>query len=295
MRIYKNFRKNVKCVLYNGNTLNILNKIPDNYIDLVITSPPYCMGREYDKSNKVEYFIKMHKKIFPEIIRVVKDSGSICWQVGYHINENNVIPLDYLIFDILKDYKDIFLKNRIIWHYGHGLHSSKRFSGRHEIVLWFTKNKDNYEFNLDNVRIPQKYPGKRYYKGNRKGQFSGNPLGKNPSDVWAIPNINANHIEKTEHPCQFPIALVQKLILALSNKNSYVLDPFMGSGTTGVAALISGRRFIGSDNNNKYWKIAKNRCKDALNGDAKYRPYNKPILEPSFNMAVARKPSYFKF
>lgn len=295
MRIYKKFKKNVKCILYNGNALDILNKIPDSYVDLVITSPPYCMGKEYDKSSKIEYFIEMHQKIFPEIIRVTKKGGSICWQVGYHINKSNVIPLDYLVFNILKDYKDVFLKNRIIWHYGHGLHSSTRFSGRHEVVLWFTKNKDNYEFNLDDVRIPQKYPGKRYYKGNKKGQFSGNPLGKNPSDVWVIPNVNANHIEKTEHPCQFPVALAQKLILALSNKKNYVLDPFMGSGTTGVAALLSERRFIGSDNDDQYWKIANNRCKDVINGNAKYRPFNKPILEPSIKMAAAKKPSCFKF
>lgn len=295
MRIYKKFRKNVKCVLYNGNALNILNKIPDDYIDLVITSPPYCMGKKYDKSNKVEYFIEMHKKIFPEIIRVVRNRGSICWQVGYYINKNNIIPLDYLILDILKDYKDIFLKNRIIWHYGHGLHSSTRFSGRHEIILWFTKNKDKYVFNLDSVRIPQKYPGKKYYKGDKKGKFSGNPLGKNPSDIWEIPNVNANHVEKTEHPCQFPVALAQRLILSLSNKNDYVLDPFMGSGSAAVAALLEERKFIGSDNNRKYWKIATNRCRDVLEGKAKYRPYDKPILQPSLNMAVAKKPSYFKF
>ena len=107
--------------------------------------------------------------------------------------------------------------------------------------------------------------------------------------------IKANHIEKTCHPCQFPVALIQKLILALSNKNSYVLDPFMGAGSAGVASLISGRRFIGSDTDKKYCKVAHGRCKDAINGKAKIRPYNKPILCPTENMAVARKPASFKY
>ena len=294
MKINTNFSKNKKCILHLGDSLKLLEEIPDNYIDLVITSPPYCMGKEYDKSNKIEYFIEIHKQLFPEIIRILKDNGSVCWQVGYHVNNKNIVPLDYLIFDILKDYDNIFLKNRIIWHYGHGLHGKQRFSGRHEIILWFTKSKDDYVFNLDNVRVPQKYPGKKYYKGTKKGQFSGNPLGKNPSDVWEIPNVKANHIEKTCHPCQFPVALAQKLVLSFTNKNDYILDPFMGVGSTAVAALLEGRRFVGADTNKKYWNIAKKRCEDVASGNAKIRPYDQPIFKPDKKMAVARKPDFFK-
>lgn len=285
----------VNPALYNGDCMNLLKKIPSNSVDLVITSPPYCMGKEYDKSSEIEYFIEMHKKIFPEILRVVKEDGNICWQIGYYINNKSVTPLDYLIFGILRDYGNVFLKNRIIWQYGHGLHSSKRFSGRHEMVLWFTKKRDGYIFNLDAVRVPQKYPGKRYYKGDKKGEFSGNPLGKNPADVWDIPNVNANHVEKTEHPCQFPVALAQRLILSLSNKNGYVLDPFMGSGSTAVAALLEKRKFIGADTDAKYCKIAKNRCNDVTNGKIRYRPHDKSIMEPSLNTEVARKPASFKY
>jgi adenine-specific DNA-methyltransferase len=288
------YNKSNKCILHLGDSLNFLKKIPDKSIALVVTSPPYCMGREYDKSSKLDYFLKMHKKLFPEIIRVLKDNGSFCWQVGYHVNKKNVVPLDYLIFDVLKGYKDIFLKNRIIWHYGHGLHGTKRLSGRHEIILWFTKNPDNYTFNLDSIRIPQKYPGKKHYKGEKRGTYSGNPSGKNPSDVWEIPNVKANHIEKTCHPCQFPVALVQRLILALTNKGEYVLDPFMGVGSSGVASLIEGRKFIGVDTNKKYWKEANKRCNDALNGKVKIRPHDKPIFIPTQNMAVAQKPDFFK-
>ena len=123
------------------------------------------------------------------------------------------------------------MRNRIIWTFGHGLNSVRRFSGRHETILWSTKG-DSLEFNLDEVRVPQKYAGKRAYKGPHKGELSGNPLGKNPSDVWEIPNVKAKHIEKTEHPCQFPVAIPQRLIKALTHENALILDPFMGSGTT---------------------------------------------------------------
>lgn len=289
------FKKKEKYILYKGDSLKILRNVADNSVDLVVTSPPYCMGKEYDRSNEVAYFIDMHKKIFPEIIRVVKSGGNICWQVGYHVNSDAIVPLDYLILDILRGYKNIYLKNRIIWQYGHGLHSSKKFSGRHEIVLWFTKGEKGNIFHLDSVRVPQKYPGKKYYKGTNKGEFSGNPLGKNPSDIWDIPNVKANHVEKTAHPCQFPVALVQRLVLALSNKRGIVLDPFMGSGSAGVAALLEERKFIGIDIEKKYIRIAKKRCDDTIAGKAKYRSHTKPIFVPDPNMSVSKKPKSFKF
>jgi len=160
------------------------------------------------------------------------------------------------------------------------------------MILWFTKGLQTV-FNLDEVRVPQKYPGKRFYKGPNKGQLSGNPMGKNPSDVWDIPNVKAKHIEKTAHPCQFPVAIPQRLIRALTNKNSLVLDPFMGSGTTGVAALIEGRRFVGSEIQKSYFDISVGRIKDASNGKAKIRE-DKPVTEPNPNAAVAKLPAEFR-
>lgn len=162
------------------------------------------------------------------------------------------------------------------------------------MILWFTKG-ENYKFNLDKVRVPQKYPGKKHYKGNRKGEYSGNPLGKNPTDVWDLPNVKANHIEKTIHPCQFPVGLVKRLILALSDEGDYVYDPFMGSGSSAAAAIISDRRFVGSEVIPKYFNIAVERSKDASSGKLEYRPLLKPIFEPSAGLAVVQKPSSFLF
>lgn len=297
MKIYKRFKENNEITAYKGDCINLLKKIPDESVDIIITSPPYCMGKEYeDPNNDVESFKKQHQIIFNDLYRVLKKGGSVCWQVGYHISDRYVLPLDYIVYDLFtslsKQYSDpLILRNRIIWTFGHGLNSTTRFSGRHEVILWFTKGKD-YSFNLDKVRVPQKYPGKRSYRGPHKGEFSGNPLGKNPSDVWDIPNVKANHVEKTEHPCQFPVAIPQRLIRALASENALVLDPFMGAGTTGVAAVLEKKRFVGAEILPNYYDIAVSRMKDAIAGAAKYRE-DIPVAEPNPNSAVAKLPESF--
>lgn len=297
MKISKNYGKDKEIVLYNGNCLDLLKKIPDNSVDLIITSPPYCMKKAYENStDDINTFKEVHKTIFPEIYRILKAGGSVCWQVGYHVNNTETFPLDYIVYEIFsqnnKKNNPLILRNRIIWTFGHGLNSTKRFSGRHETILWFTKG-DKYEFNLDSVRVPQKYPGKRSYKGPNKGKISGNPLGKNPSDIWDIPNVKAQHIEKTNHPCQFPVSLPQRLIKALTKEGDVVLDPFMGSGTTGVASIIEKRKFIGAEIMNEYYNISLKRVKEAINGTAKIRD-DVPAMEPDRNSSVARIPDEWR-
>ncbi|UFX48938.1 site-specific DNA-methyltransferase [Bradyrhizobium sp. 41S5] len=168
-------------------------------------------------------------------------------------------------------YPELALRNRIIWTFGHGAHAAHRFSGRYETILWFTKG-DDYYFNLDRVQVPQKYPGKRHYRGPKKGDFSGNPAGKNPSDVWEIPNVKSLHIEKTAHPCQFPVALVQRCIRSMTPSGGLVVDPFMGSGSSAVASVLEQRSFMGCDIESKYVKIAKRRVKLAEKGQPVHRP-----------------------
>jgi adenine-specific DNA-methyltransferase len=155
-------------------------------------------------------------------------------------------------------------------------------SGRHETVLWFTKG-DNYHFDLDSIRVPQKYPGKKHYKGEKKGRPSGNPLGKNPGDVWDIPNVKGGHVEKTGHPCQFPVALAQKFVRALCPAGGLVIDPYLGSGSSAIAALVEGRRFSGCDLDARYVRIALARIDDLKWGRLKIRPIDQPIYIPSGN------------
>lgn len=284
--------------IYNGDCLEFLRQQPDESVDLVITSPPYCMNRAYENpEDDVNTFKEKHEIIFEELYRVVKPGGSICWQVGYHVSKSCVIPLDFIIYEIFsrlsktKKYP-LILRNRIIWTFGHGLNSTNRFSGRHEVILWFTKGNGKV-FNLDVVRVPQKYPGKKYYKGPHKGEYSGNPLGKNPSDVWDIPNVKANHVEKTAHPCQFPVAIPRRLIKALSNPGDVVLDMFLGSGSTAVASILEKRYFIGAEIQPSYFEIAKERILESENGTIKVRE-DKPIEKPNLKLAVSKLPETFK-
>lgn len=276
--------------LGNNDSLEFLRSVPDNSVSLVVTSPPYNIGKSYETKVSLDAYLTEQREIVAECYRILKPSGNICWQVGNHVDNGEVYPLDILFYDMFKDL-GFKLRNRIVWHFGHGLHAKKRFSGRYETILWFSKT-DNYLFNLDPVRVPSKYPGKKHFKGEKKGQLSGNPLGKNPSDIWEfiasefdtclwdIPNVKSNHPEKTDHPCQYPIELVERLVLALSNDGDVVLDPFMGVGSSLLASLIHGRRAIGVDRESLYVDITYQRINDLKDGKLKKREMGKPVFQP---------------
>ncbi len=235
------------------------------------------------KGYSLPKYVNWQKRIIGHLCRCLKAEGSICWQVGNFVENGEIIPLDMVLYPIFKSL-GMKLRNRIVWRFGHGLHTRRRFSGRYEVILWYTKG-SNYKFNLDDVRIPSKYPGKRFYKGPNKGKLSGNPLGKNPEDVWEfqdvwdIPNVKANHVEKTVHPCQFPVGLVERLVLALSDPGDLVFDPFAGVGSTGVAALIHNRYFWGCERNHEYCEIAASRLRASLDGSIRYRSHHLSIYD----------------
>lgn len=264
--------------LYFMDVVNFLDCLPQEPIfDLVVTSPPYNIGKEYEQQMPLNEYIKWQERIIKKIYARLKDTGSICWQIGNYVENGSITPLDIELAPIFKKI-NMHLRNRIIWHFGHGLHNQNRFSGRYEVVMWYTKT-DNYIFNLDDVRIPAKYPGKRSYRGENKGKLSGNPLGKNPEDVWDIPNVKGNHVEKTEHPCQFPVGLIERLVLSMTNEGGLVFDPFSGVASSGVAALLHNRKFWGCEIMDNYIKIGKQRLEETYAGTIKYRPYNKPIYD----------------
>lgn len=283
-----------------GDCLTVLKTIEDEKFDLIITSPPYNIGKSYETKTSIEEYLETQENIISELVRTLSKRGNLCWQVGNYVDKGEVFPLDIFYYQIFKKYS-LKLRNRIIWHFGHGLHASNRFSGRYETLLWFSKT-DDYIFNLDDVRIPAKYPGKRHFKGPKKGQISGNPKGKNPSDIWEIierdwdremwniPNVKSNHPEKTEHPCQFPIELVERCVLALTNENSWVLDPFAGVGSTVIGAIKNDRNAMGIEKEKEYCRIANKRIADLKEGKLKIRPINKPIHTPSGRDKVSQVP-----
>ena len=283
-----------------GDCLTALKKIEDGKFDLILTSPPYNVGKSYETKTSIEKYLETQEEIIAELVRTLSDKGNICWQVGNYVDKGEIFPLDIFYYQIFKKH-GLKLRNRIIWHFGHGLHASNRFSGRYETILWFSKT-DDYIFNLDNVRVPSKYPGKRHFKGPKKGEVSGNPLGKNPSDIWEIieqdwdkamwniPNVKSNHPEKVDHPCQFPIELVERCVLALTEENSWVLDPFSGVGSTVIGAIKNNRNAVGIEKEDAYCKIARQRINELKEGILKVRPINKPIHKPSGNDKVSRVP-----
>ena len=168
--------------LHHGDSQAFLKTIPNESVALVVTSPPYNIGKVYERKQDITAYLAEQEMVIRELVRVLTKEGSICWQTGNFVDDGEVFPLDVFYYHLFKK-SGLKLRNRIIWHFEHGLHASKRFSGRYETILWFTKT-DEYTFNLDPVRIPAKYPGKRHFKGPNRGQPSGNPLGKNPSDIW---------------------------------------------------------------------------------------------------------------
>lgn len=283
-----------------GDTFKTLKTFEDGKFDLVITSPPYNVGKEYETKKSIEKYLEEQEAVIEELVRVTSEKGSICWQVGNYVDKGEIFPLDIFYYQIFKKH-GMKLRNRIVWHFGHGLHASNRFSGRYETILWFSKT-DDYIFNLDDVRVPAKYPGKRHFKGPNKGKLSGNPKGKNPSDIWEIvikdwekglwdiPNVKSNHPEKTEHPCQYPVELVERCILALTDKNSWVLDPYAGVGSAMLASLKNDRNSIGIEREPKYVSTAEQRIKDLKEGTLKLRPINKPIHKPKANDKIAKMP-----
>lgn len=292
----------------NKDALKFCKGLPDGSVDLIITSPPYNIGKAYETRVSINEYLDNLKPILEELVRILSDHGSLCWEVGNYVLDGEVYPLDIFFYTMFKEL-GLKLRNRIIWHFGHGLHCKNRFSGRYETILWFTKT-DDYVFNLDPVRIPAKYPGKRYYKGAKAGQISGNKLGKNPEDlweanierlvddwdrlIWDMPNVKANHPEKVDHPCQFPIELVERCVLALTNEEAIVYDPFAGVGSTILAALMNNRKGYGTELDKKYVKIGLDRIEKLKNDELITRPIAQEIYKPKATDKIAQIPEEWK-
>lgn len=271
------FRADQRAVVFEGDCQDLLETIPNDSIQLIVTSPPYNLGKSYERRMHLDRYLEWQERVIADCVRVLADGGSICWQVGNFVSHGEVVPLDIVLYPFFVKH-GLKLRNRIVWHFEHGLHCTKRLSGRHETILWFTKS-DDYCFDLDSVRVPQKYPGKRHFKGPKTGQLSGNPLGKNPGDVWVFPNVKNNHVEKTAHPCQFPVELVDRLVLSLTRTDDWVLDPFLGVGTTVASAVMRGRRGCGSEKMPQYAQVARDRVRQAMQGTLPTRTMNTPVYD----------------
>ncbi|MCZ0944618.1 MAG: site-specific DNA-methyltransferase [Gammaproteobacteria bacterium] len=256
-----------------------MESLSDGQFKLIVTSPPYNIGKDYESKTSLKAWLEGQKQVIAECVRLLHPRGSICWQVGNYVRKGEIIPLDVVLYPVFAEL-GLKLRNRIVWHFGHGLHCAKRLSGRYETVNWWTPS-DDYTWNLDAIRVPAKYPGKRHFKGPNIGKLSGNPKGKNPSDVWTFPNVKNNHPEKTDHPCQFPVELVERLVLAMTEEGDAVFDPYMGVGSSIIAALKHDRAAWGCDLIPEYVETARDRVRQLRAGTLRTRPMNKPVYDPS--------------
>jgi adenine-specific DNA-methyltransferase len=293
-----------------GDALEELRACPDQHYRLAISSPPYNLRKPYerDRNMTVSEYRDWQSEIISELSKKITSDGSICWQVGSYVRDGELIPLDMLFFDIFSGlgWK---LRNRIIWRFNFGHNSSRRFSGRYETLLWFTQSV-NYKFNLDPVRVPQLYPGKRHSKRKhgKAGAPSGNPQGKNPSDywefsaavdfmqnpVWDIPNVKANHPEQSSHPCQFPIELAERCVLAMTEIGDHVIDPFVGTGSSVLAAIKHGRHGLGIDKEEVFVELANSRAEMLSRGELSMRPLGKSVRRPRLGEKVAQVPDEWR-
>ena len=271
--------KYAEAIMEAEDNLAFMGRLEDESMKLIVTSPPYNIGKAYESRRPLDNnYVQEQAQVISECVRLLHPRGSICWQVGNHVRDGEIFPLDLVLYQVFRD-EGLKLRNRIIWHFEHGLHCKKRLSGRYETIMWFTR-RDDYTFNLDPIRVPSKYPSKKYYKGPKVGQPSGNPLGKNPGDLWIFPNVKNNHIEKTIHPCQFPIELVERLVLSLTDEGDRVFDPYMGVGSSVIAALRHRRKGYGCDIVEEYVDVAWERVRQLRTGRLKTRPMNKPVYDP---------------
>jgi adenine-specific DNA-methyltransferase len=240
--------------IHDGDCLAWLRSLPDESVDLVVSSPPYNIGKEYESRRALDVYLAEQREVLAECARVLKSTGSVFWQVGAYADRGTLIPLDVKFFPIFEDL-GLFPRNRVIWIRQHGLHGKNKFSARHETVLWFTKS-DKYKFFLDPIRVPQKYQNKKSWRGDNKGELTCNPLGKNPGDIWIFQNVKHNHEEQTVHPAQFPEDMIARIVLCSTEPGDVVLDPYMGTGTVAVVARDHSRHYVGAELDSGYHSVA---------------------------------------
>lgn len=257
-----------RVLLYNMDSIEALIMINNNNLqpfDLTVTSPPYNIGKAYEKIMPVDQYVQWTKKWIQTVYNTTRESGSLWLNVGYMPVKGigKAIPLTYLIWDKT----EFYMIQELVWHYGAGVASKKSLSPRNEKVIWYVKDQSNYIFNLDSIRNPNvKYPNQK-----KNGKLRVNPLGKNPSDVWDIPKVtsgkNRSSKERVNHPAQTPTELFKRIVLAGSNNYDIVLDPFIGSGTTAVVTKKLNRYVVGFDINKEYLDMAVSRLKTEIISD----------------------------
>jgi site-specific DNA-methyltransferase (adenine-specific) len=233
----------------NGDALILFSQIADESIDLIITDPPYNLGKDYGNNHDLKGFddyMCFTRSWLSEANRVLKPTGTIYVFMGVRF-------ISYL-YTVLEQELQMFFNSWVVWHYTQGMGKTKGFSPRHDDILVFNKSKD-FIFNLDNIRVPQKYYRSR-----------NNMRGANPSDVWQFSHIHYCNPNRQDHPTQKPEGLCERMILASSNEGDLILDPFSGSGTTLRVCQQLNRNAIGFELNPDYVAMTQQRLAMPFDG-----------------------------
>jgi adenine-specific DNA-methyltransferase len=242
-----------------GDCRSLLKKVDDHSIRMVVTSPPYNLNKKYGiytDNLQMGEWKKLLDETIKEISRILTNNGSFFLNVSPIPNKKTkeIIPLDSIAWEIGKR-NGLFLRNKIIWHFNNMQNCVNRLSGRWEAILWFVKDIDNYVFNLKDVKIPV------ITKNDKRFDASS---GRNPTDIWYFDRVNNMTKQKlgiSKAPCVYPVPLIERIIKMSTNKDDWVLDPFVGSGTTLIACKKLERNAIGLEIDENYKSIIEKRLK----------------------------------
>lgn len=216
----------------NGDCRQVMPTLNERF-DLIVTSPPYDAEKAYEGGRDLAAYENFAREWMSCIPGLLNPNGSFWLNVGYtKVGPNETLPLTYLYHAVKP--KELRLVQELVWHYEGGMSYKKRFTHRTERWQWYALNPDTAVFNLDGVRDMAL---------NRTVDKRNNPLGKNPTDYWYFDRVvggTGKVAQKTHHPCQFPEAMIERVIKACCPPGGNVLDPFAGSGTVGRVATRLG-------------------------------------------------------
>ena len=250
-----------------GDCVEVMESMTEKSVNTIVTSPPYnlnkCYG-EYNDNCSFSEWEELIDSVAKAAHRILTDDGSFLLNVSPVPDKKTkeIIPLDAIAYFVFKKH-GYYLRNSIVWHFNNMQNCTNRLSGRWEAILWFVKDINNYQFNLDDIRIP-------YITKNDKRLVGG--VGRNPTDTWnfdlpesdfwyfdRVNNMTKNKLGISEHPCVFPTTMIERIIKMTTKEGEVVLDPFLGSGTTLVAANNLKRVGLGIELDDKFSPIIEKR------------------------------------
>lgn len=248
--------------IYLGDCKELLDNISNDSIRLIHTSPPYNINRKYNSyfdSKNINEYINFIRVIMEKCYLKLIKGGVLFWQTGYtrYHKDKKMYPIDYITYDIFNDI-GFELRDRIIWRYYGGMAFKNKFSNKHETILWWVKPGEKTYFEVFPVREDFRVIDSR-----------NNLFGKNPGNVWEVDRVAYGANYQTSHIAVFPEEISDRIVLSCSRPGDICLDPFSGSGTLPFIAKLRGRRFIGIEISEEYFRESNLRLNSCQFGEFK--------------------------